>query len=260
MTVTLKDWWKQLLKHSNSHITLYMDQSPKYIQCSLQTICNSRFSFFVITFFLLSLSKSFAQGVMPDTPQVNTIIPTDTGNTDIQKNDNTVFATDTLHTDSTASVIKKQGRHSPLKAALFSAVLPGLGQAYNKHYWKIPIVYAGFGGLGYALYISLQNFNGYRDAYRQQEAIVPNIYASYGGITDPASLKEYRDYYKKYVDISAIGIGVWYVLTIVDAAVDAHLYEWNMRDDLSVSWHPVMINSGSPYGTPGIGAAFALHF
>lgn len=139
---------------------------------------------------------------------------------------------------------EKQKRHSPAKAAVFSAVLPGLGQAYNKKYWKIPIVYAGLGGLGYAVYHTASNFNAYRNAYRLQVDENPLTLGEVKGISDASTLKSYRDYYKRYLDVSAICTAVWYTLNIVDAAVDAHLFEWNMRDDLSVSWRPVV----QPYG------------
>lgn len=139
---------------------------------------------------------------------------------------------------------EKQKRHSPAKAAVFSAVLPGLGQAYNKKYWKIPIVYAGLGGLGFAVYHTASNFNAYRNAYRLQVDENPLTVGQVNGISDASTLKSYRDYYKRYLDISAICTAVWYTLNIVDAAVDAHLFEWNMRDDLSVSWRPVV----QPYG------------
>jgi len=73
-------------------------------------------------------------------------------------------------------------------------------------------------------------------------------------------LKDYRDYYKKYYDISAICTGVWWLITIVDAAVDAHLMEWNMRDDLSVSWHPVITpaTTGSTTTAMGVGLTFGF--
>jgi hypothetical protein len=173
----------------------------------------------------------------------------------------TINKADSLKTDTaTTSLLKKTVHHSPLKAAMFSAVLPGLGQAYNRHYWKIPIVYAGFAGLGYALYYTSSNFIGYRNAYRAQLAN-PGSYnpASYNGVSDAGALKDYRDYYKKYMDISAIGIGVWYLLNIVDATVDAHLFEWNMKDDLSVTWHPVVIPSYTP-NTASAGIQLTLHF
>ncbi|MCW5907035.1 MAG: hypothetical protein KIS94_04195 [Chitinophagales bacterium] len=137
---------------------------------------------------------------------------------------------------------KKPKRHSPTKAAVFSAVLPGLGQGYNKKYWKIPIVYAGFAGLGYAVYYTATEFKGYRNAYRLQVDKDPATLGEYRGIDDAATLKSYRDYFKRNLDISAICMAVWYTLNIVDATVDAHLFEWNMKDDLNISWNPVFLN------------------
>lgn len=154
---------------------------------------------------------------------------------------------------------KKEKRHSPLKAALFSAALPGLGQGYNKKYWKIPIVYAGFAGLGYAIYYTATGFQGYRNAYRLQVDGNPDTYGSYKGVEDAATLKEYRDYFKRNLDISAICTAVWYTLNIVDAAVDAHLFEWNMSDDLSVSWRPVFINPTQGGNTAALGIGFRVN-
>ena len=62
----------------------------------------------------------------------------------------------------------KINKHPPMKALLFSAVLPGLGQAYNKKYWKIPIIYAGLGGLGYLIYYENSKYQGYHKAYIMQ--------------------------------------------------------------------------------------------
>lgn len=159
--------------------------------------------------------------------------------------------------DTTAKNMK---RHSPTKAAIFSAVLPGLGQGYNKKYWKIPIVYAGFAGLGYAVYYTTTEFKGYRNAYRLQVDENPATLGEYRGIDDAATLKSYRDYFKRNLDISAICMAVWYTLNIVDAAVDAHLFEWNMKDDLNVSWHPVLVNPlpGAYAARPGITIRFTM--
>lgn len=156
-------------------------------------------------------------------------------------------------TDSTLAE-KKKKRHSPTKAALFSAALPGLGQGYNKKYWKIPIVYAGFAGLGYAVYYTATEFKNYRSAYRLQVDGDKTTIGSYKGIEDEATLKTYRDYFKRNLDISAICTAVWYTLNIVDAAVDAHLFEWNMKDDLTVSWRPVLMNpTGNNSACLGVG-------
>ena len=155
---------------------------------------------------------------------------------------------------------KRVHRHSPLYAALFSAAVPGLGQAYNKKYWKIPIVYAGFGGLGYALYYTATNFYGYRNAYRLQVADNPNPNASFNGVSSTETLKAYRDYFKKNMDITAICTGVWYALNIIDAAVDAHLFEWNMKDDLNVSWQPSFFQGQPQYPQAAAGVKLTLSF
>ncbi len=158
------------------------------------------------------------------------------------------------------SLSRRKYRHRPLFASLFSMALPGLGQAYNRKYWKIPIVYAGFAGLGYAVYYTGSNFIGYRNAYRLQVDEDANTYGEYKGVNNTATLKEYRDYFKKNLDISVICTSVWYILNIVDAAVDAHLFEWNMKDDLSVSWQPTVITGRPEYPQTATGVKLSFNF
>lgn len=69
--------------------------------------------------------------------------------------------------------------HSPRKATIFSAVLPGLGQAYNKKYWKIPIAYAGIGAFGYFTWSNQHQFNNYRNAYIKLSNNEPNDYPDF---------------------------------------------------------------------------------
>jgi len=188
-------------------------------------------------------------------PSSNGLVKKDTVTQSITAMNNS--STDTAN----AAAAKKIPFHSARKAAYLSAVLPGLGQAYNKHYWKIPIIYAGLGGLAYALYYTSYNFNGYRNVDRQQKAN-PNIsYTSFSfnGESDPATVQTYQAYYKKYLDISAIGLGVWYLLNVIDATVDAHLLGWNMKDDLGVSWAPTLITSPN-YNSAAAGLSVTLHF
>lgn len=137
-------------------------------------------------------------------------------------------------------------KHSPGRALWMSAVLPGLGQAYNKKYWKIPIVWAGFAGLGYGLYHTASRFVDYRNAYRLQVDGRIETVGSVKGISDPAVLKFYRDQNKRNLDITAICTAVWYALNIIDASVDAHLFHYDISDDLSLDWQPVMIDSRHP--------------
>ena len=88
---------------------------------------------------------------------------------------------------------------------------------------------------------------------------MPNPNASYNGISDPATVQAYQAYFKKYLDISAIGFGVVYLLNVIDATVDAHLMNWNMKDDLNVSWTPTLITSPN-YNTAAGGVSVFLHF
>jgi hypothetical protein len=254
----------------NLHIKLYMFKNPhKNKYATVGGFRRYASLTALIMFFTMYTPHLFAQGVVQDTFRVNSTTVKDTNDVSGNPGDTeAITQTDTLridstnlHVDSTLALKAKPYKHSPLKAAVFSAVLPGLGQAYNKKYWKIPIIYAGFGGLGVAVYYTASNFQGFRTAYRAQVATVPNPNASYNGVSDAASLKEYRDYYKKYLDISCIGLGVWYMLTIVDATVDAHLFDWNMRDDLSISWQPVIMNTPGSFSNPLAGGlAFGLRF
>ncbi len=162
--------------------------------------------------------------------------------------------------DSTLSGEKKLRRHSPLYAALFSIALPGLGQAYNRKYWKIPIVYAGLGGLGYGIYALSTGYNGYRKAYRLEVDEDPNTHGSFRGVDDALSLKAHRDADKNNLDIVAIVTVVWYALNIIDATVDAHLFEWNMKDDIHLSWQPSVLSPQTNYSQTSLGVKLALSF
>jgi len=120
---------------------------------------------------------------------------------------------------------------APAKAAFYSAILPGLGQAYNKKYWKIPLV---FGALGTTLYYySFNNtqYREFRDAYKDRLAGIQNIKYDY---LDDNRLIEAQRFYKRNRDLSLLLTVAFYVLNIIDANVDAHLGQFNVNDNLSV--------------------------
>jgi len=134
----------------------------------------------------------------------------------------------------------EQGVYNPLapaKAAFYSAVLPGLGQAYNKRYWKIPIVYAG---IGTSIYFHLENkkdYKRFRDIYKRRlEGYKDDEY--YGdGETPRISNQRLQDAQRtaqRNKDLSiAVAVG-FYLLNIIDANVDAHLKQFNISEDLSL--------------------------
>jgi hypothetical protein len=132
--------------------------------------------------------------------------------------------------------------HSPKKAAILSAILPGAGQAYNHKYWKMPVIYAGFAGLGYFFAFEETRFDLYSNAYQQSvkgntNLIDPSIRAQ--GY-DTQQLLDEKMFYNRYRDLAFIGCTALYLLNIVDAAVDAHFWHFkeNMSDDLTFHIKP----------------------
>ncbi len=125
--------------------------------------------------------------------------------------------------------------HSPHKASILSAIIPGAGQVYNKKYWKVPIIYASLATGIYFIADNKSKFNTYKDAYlvRSNGGI-----DAYYDIYNPSQLITIMDYYERNTDISYIITGAIYLLNIVDASVDAHLFEYDISDDLSLNWQP----------------------
>ena len=124
---------------------------------------------------------------------------------------------------------------SPAKAAFYSAILPGLGQAYNRKYWKIPVIYAAL-GTGIYFYIDNTNeYKRYRDAYKSRLAGFKDD-EFYGVVTDDG-LRSAQETLNTNREISLfVTIGI-YVLNIIDANVDAHLLQYNVDDNLSLRPH-----------------------
>ncbi|RAV30659.1 hypothetical protein DN748_02725 [Sinomicrobium soli] len=145
---------------------------------------------------------------------------------------------------------------APSKAAFYSAILPGLGQIYNKRYWKVPIVY---GAIGTGMYFYITNkdqYHRYRDAYKRRLAGytddefydmdgTPNADGSPDVSTD--ALRRGQEYYQRYKDLSLlITIGL-YALNIIDANVDAHLKQHNIGQDLTL--RPLIVPNDITTGT-----------
>lgn len=143
--------------------------------------------------------------------------------------------------------------HSPKKAALFSTALPGLGQVYNKKYWKVPVIYVGFGALAYSFQFNQTGYVKFRNAYKYRIDDDPSTIDDYPLYKD-ADLEMLQKYYHRYRDLSAIGIAALYLLNIVDASVDAHLFTFDVSDDLTFRLHPTLINTANVnHYTTGIG-------
>ncbi|MDX2172324.1 MAG: DUF5683 domain-containing protein [Bacteroidota bacterium] len=128
---------------------------------------------------------------------------------------------------------------SARRASILSACLPGLGQAYNKKYWKIPIIYTGFVGFGYLFYSNNLKYNEYRNALIQSQQSSNGGYAIVNDINwSTTQLQSQKLIYKKRRDLGAIGMGIIYLLNIIDANVDGHLKTFDVSDDLSINVEP----------------------
>ncbi len=181
-----------------------------------------------------------------------------------------------------SSVVKV---HSPKKATYYAMILPGLGQAYNQKYWKIPIVYAGFGTMAYFISFNTKNYRLFRDAYAYSSASATNnpttLELATAFVENPSrfmpmpqpvtppndltlryskdQLLVGREYYRRNLEVSYIVTGVWYILTVVDATVDAHFFDYNISEDLSMNINP-WITPPSPIYKQGAGLMLTFKF
>ena len=141
----------------------------------------------------------------------------------------------------------------PNMAAWITALLPGLGQAYNRQYWKIPIIYAGAMGLGYAVAWNNQMYVDYRKGYTDITSGNPEArfyeYLVPPGVTIDSSNKDYytrvfkskMEGYQRNRDLSIMGVAVLYILSIIDSYVDSQLRDYDVSPDLSMKVAPTVI-------------------
>ncbi len=164
--------------------------------------------------------------------------------------------------------------HSPRKAAIRSAILPGWGQAYNRKYWKIPIVYAALGITGAVFVSNVKTYNEVQYAYRVS---INRDTANYDNVEDylkpfvpneTTSLDNYRREFRRNIDYSVLIFLLFWGLNVVDATVDAHLKEFDVSPTLSLKLKPTLPASGLASslgiapgaGGPASGAGLSLVF
>lgn len=143
---------------------------------------------------------------------------------------------------------------TPAKAAFYSAILPGLGQAYNKKYWKIPLVY---GAIGTSMYFYIDNnrkYKDYRNAYKRRlEGYNDDNYQ----FLDESRLVAGQKFYQRNRDLSALFVVAFYVLNIIDANVDAALIQFNVNERLSMK--PEIYPNDVTF-KPNVGLTFNYRF
>ncbi len=208
---------------------------------------------------VFSCFQVFAQ--KPDSLHTNAedtllIIPTLSKSVDASKLDTTSMV------DTTLAKTKKDGfvhrtffknYPNPRMAALFSFALPGAGQAYNKKWWKIPIVWGALGGIAYGTFSTQKTYHNLRDAYKTiVNGGVPE--SPYDGFDAPR-LRSYRDTFRGYTEKWYLALGVTYLLAVTDAFVDAHLSRFDVSDDLSLRLKPSLETTA---GVPVFGLGISL--
>ena len=160
-----------------------------------------------------------------------------------------IQSTDTVYTS------KEQKVYNPNKALLLSAVVPGLGQIYNRQYIKLPIVYGGLGLFGYFINFNTTNYKKYKTAYRERLDCNCDPFSNTN--LSANDIKIIRDRYRKQLEQSYIGLSLFYVGQVVDAYVSAHLKDFDVSDDISMQIKPSVIMTPETANV-GIGLTFKL--
>ena len=172
--------------------------------------------------------------------------------------DSIYFHPDTISEEEYRYYVDLTKKPDAIKAVWLGAILPGAGQIYNGSYWKLPIVYGAFMGCGYAI-MSMQNrYSGYKTAYldlykdnlagtvtedesKTYIAVIPEGYdlSRVGGVDNwMNTLKNQQNIYRRYRDYSILAVVVAYALSLIDAYVDAQLFDFDISPDLSLNVEP----------------------
>ena len=147
--------------------------------------------------------------------------------------------------------------NAPTKAARMSAVLPGLGQAYNKKYWKLPIIYGGAVAFAAVIRFNHEQYTDFRNALiRETDDDPATINVEPFNLFSQTSMRSIRDNARRNRDLTIILTAVFYGLNIADAAVDAHLKDFDISDDLSFHLSPTLIATVDQ--RPVLGLALSL--
>lgn len=206
----------------------------------------AKFVFTICAGALLVASHTCMAQAVPDT-SLNNIIRDTAGQTKFAPRGVRTKAKSTA--DSTPLIAKKKEpfQPNPKKAGLYSAIVPGLGQLYNRQYWKVPVVYAGLAVAGYFFIDNLNNYQDYRKAYIGR---INNPYPTdkYVAIYTTDQLQQLQNDYNKYLDMTVLFSTVGFAMQVIDAITSAHLKNFDISRDISLKMRPVV----TPFG-PGLG-------
>lgn len=156
----------------------------------------------------------------------------------------------------------------PRRATWYSIVCPGLGQIYNRSYWKLPIIYGGVLTCTYLITWNGRMYNDYRNAYHDIIDSDPNtnsymsLFPTYDGSQSwlPNTLRSKMNSYRRTRDMSVFAMVMLYMVSAVDAFVDAHLYDFTVSDDLSLRVEPIINSYGTDYMNRSRSFGFRCNF
>ncbi|GAA4152564.1 hypothetical protein GCM10022217_07470 [Chryseobacterium ginsenosidimutans] len=209
----------------------------------------------LFTFFLCLFAIAYSQVNPNDTIRVEHH-PKDS--VSVEKNNTKTEAKVVSDLEKANGPTKKTLKLNPTKAGLYSAVLPGLGQVYNKKYWKVPIVLGAVGaGVGIAVWNDTQ-YKKYREYYIAKLNGTPNEFVDSHPWLDKVALGNAQDRSKRQRDYAIAITGLIYILNIVDAVVDAHLYE--PRHDPDLSFAPAVVQDQYGFAPPKTGLSLSYRF
>jgi hypothetical protein len=194
-----------------------------------------------------------------------------------------IYAQDTIPVVKSVPISSKSNfRPDPMKATMMAVAFPGLGQIYNRKIWKIPLVYAGFGALIYSVGLNSSNYNTYMKAYQDFTDKIPltNSYiklisadpSTYDPVNFPktavptntdyykSGMLRMVDYYKRYRDLSYIGIAAWYLVSILDANVDASLFNYDVSNNLDITLFPSQVPLPGGFLGAGLNVGMRITF
>jgi hypothetical protein len=142
----------------------------------------------------------------------------------------------------TALIKSYATRYNPRKALLFAAILPGLGQIYNKKYWKLPLVYGGFISIGYGMNLYQTGYRKYKNQLFDNLNAAPSNESHINPESEftTAQLRTIVTRYRRERDFMVVLMAGMYLLQIIDAHVDAHLKEFDLNPNLQVSIEPTL--------------------
>lgn len=169
------------------------------------------------------------------------------------------------------TLVFQEFKPNPTKAIVYATIFPGLGQIYNRKYWKLPIVYGGFLGFSYAISWNARYYTDYSNGYKDIMDDNPETdswknFLPYGINPETVDqdwlkdvMKRRKDFYRRYRDLSIIGTVAMYALSILDAYVDAQLFDFNINTDLSLKVEPTVIKK-TDYLANSIGFQCSISF